>query len=379
MRQIRHEPAVQGCRAIASLLLESDLSAEDEPAALVAQRRWMLQDLVQKSASVVDVEKAIVLAQGFYAALPAEVRRTLPVDPEGLRALRELPRLLRVDVDVAVVTVIEVERDAVFRVFGNFVDQSAPLRFGADKYWCGSLRRYELPDISFVVTNIGGAGNVKSALAVNRLLQQFSPSVVLLCGVAAGPSDRVSIGDVTTSLRVLNYERARRVIIDGEVVDEPEHEWYTSVDPGVAADLRELSADRVAVRCVEACSGDRAVPLPAPRRAGERHWRPRVREGVLMAGEKLLADGSLNDAIKTLHRKIRGGAMEDAGFAAACGAQHVPWAIFRGISDYGDVDKALEDTRKDDKDKYQPVAAVAAASAAFEFMAECHGRSKRAF
>jgi nucleoside phosphorylase len=67
-------------------------------------------------------------------------------------------------------------------------------------------------------------------------------------------------------------------------------------------------------------------------------WAPVVKPGVIMAGNRLLEDGSLKTLKEQIDDRALAAEMEGAGFAAACEALRVPWLVIRGIADYGDSD-----------------------------------------
>ena len=64
------------------------------------------------------------------------------------------------------------------------------------------------------------------------------------------------------------------------------------------------------------------------------------RRGHVVAGEKLIADGSLQDYLETLDDRIRACDMEGAGFARACTRRNVQYLMFRGVSDCGNLKKS---------------------------------------
>jgi len=98
-------------------------------------------------------------------------------------------------------------------------------------------------------------------------------------------------------------------------------------------------------------------------------WVPSYKTGVILSGEKLLADGSLPQMQLDYSERVRVCEMEGSGFASACDEYSIPWLIFRGISDFGDPEKP---TVK----RWQPVAALAAATCLAVFV-NTHYRLRR--
>src|ERR1019366_10526805 len=55
---------------------------------------------------------------------------------------------------------------------------------------------------------IANAGNYDSSAATSEALHIFSPKCMLLVGIAAGIKDKVKIGQVVLSQRIVAYEQA---------------------------------------------------------------------------------------------------------------------------------------------------------------------------
>jgi nucleoside phosphorylase len=102
----------------------------------------------------------------------------------------------------------------------------------------------------------------------------------------------------------------------------------------------------------------------------EAKWTPSFDEGVILAGEKLIGDGSLPPMREEYHDKVRAGEMEGSGFARACEEYGIPWLVFRGISDFGDPEGS--ETRKE----WKAAAALASATAVVHFLDDAFRQAK---
>jgi len=101
----------------------------------------------------------------------------------------------------------------------------------------------------------------------------------------------------------------------------------------------------------------------------QKRWEPSFNLGVIITGEKLVADDSLKDMPKEYHEKIFALDMESAGFALTCQERGVPWLIFRGISDFGDPEtKDVKDPKSGSRKVWQATAALSAITAAINFI-----------
>ena len=100
-------------------------------------------------------------------------------------------------------------------------------------------------------------------------------------------------------------------------------------------------------------------------------WTPNVHHDVvLLAGEKLIADDRLPQMQREFHDLVRAVEMEGSGFSRACEESGSPWLVFRGISDYGGIDKPKFE-------KWKLPAALGAASAAKAFLETAYIDSER--
>ncbi len=80
------------------------------------------------------------------------------------------------------------------------------------------------------------------------------------------------------------------------------------------------------------------------------------RLGLLLSGDKLLANAKYRDELLGKFERAIGGDMESWGLAQACRECNVEWIAAKGICDYGDEDKAYN------KDERQQVAIRASVS-----------------
>jgi nucleoside phosphorylase len=313
-----------------------------------AIRRMLVDDFISK-AMVLPEQTIAQLATNMLVALASPVGNILaPLLPKAAVAPRR-------PVDLAIITIIREELDSTMLALG--IDLQAP-----ENYRVHGLRCWETPIVSnsgqelkVVVTMVGEARNVACANACNRIFHAYRVRNSILVGIAAGVRDKVTLGDVVTADLVIDYEGAR---LEPEgprkrIVTYPlEHLVARDLGyfvPGRAHWQEHLQA------CLQKLMEVASVPdLPA-------NWKPAFHRGVIAAGEKLLADGSLPGLRDQYDERIRAGEMEGSGFVAACREHSIPWLVFRGISDYGDPEKRTSE-------KWRHLAALSAATAAVAFV-----------
>jgi nucleoside phosphorylase len=114
-------------------------------------------------------------------------------------------------VDVVILTVIPAELDAARRVL-KIDDLDREKDTDGTVYFRGAVRS-ELTgrDYAIALGCIGGTGNPSAAAAATSAIATYRPHVVLLMGIAAGLRDKVRIGEVVLSDRVVAYQPAALV------------------------------------------------------------------------------------------------------------------------------------------------------------------------
>jgi nucleoside phosphorylase len=184
-----------------------------------------------------------------------------------------------------------------------------------------------------VVTMVGTAGNVQSAVLMASLDQVMRPRCAVLVGMAGGLKKKVDEGDVVVADSVVEYE-FQRLTPDG-----PRYfpNTYTPIrGPLHDAEITDLNDPGFPDRCAQIVRA--ADPEFVPEKWAKDHlgaWRPKVKRGVVLAGAKLLEDGSLPKLRDALHDKVIAVEMEGAGFGYACKESRIEWQVIRGIADHG--------------------------------------------
>jgi adenosylhomocysteine nucleosidase len=134
--------------------------------------------------------------------------------------------------------------------------------------WTGSVDTHD------VVATLAGVGMTPATEATEFLIDRYTPSLVVLSGIAGGIDKGLSIGDLVVPEVVIDYASGTRY---------------------------------------------RATPI----------------EGTVLAGELITTDGLIDQPLLLEENKkgVIAVDMETAAMAAACERRGVPWLAFRGISD----------------------------------------------
>ena len=302
------------------------------------------------SAPEKDLEAAKAELANFEARLRRELKsgtRLAPEEREGLEVLLVVPK--------------PVEHEACLEVF-DCADLAPRLFDSRVRY-----RRREFDDggaagprTHLTVVCLNDAGNLRTANIIQDYVGAFGrPHLAILCGMAMGLDDtKVELGDVVVAKSVFDMS-PRRVTAD---------EVFSRFDPmsvpdELSEDLREhcgRGREETAMRFRQACSELERKGMRTPEGFDAAEFSPRLRHGVILAGETLFEDDS-GDIWSKVHDRAYAMEMEGAGFASSCKHLRSEWMVVRGVADYGEGDHSKE---------WQGVAAAAAASFARSFLAK---------
>jgi nucleoside phosphorylase len=345
----KFEDPVESCRAIV-YFIEQHYEATEPSEAI---RTALLEDLCSKARGVKTSDKAALLASAMYYLLPARIRELYNAQDLGLAELSQLPPSARHRKSVGIITVISTELDAVLRLLD--VDPASSQRYDNFEYWFSEVENSDDMKLSIVISNVGQPRNVPCAIAVDHMIRRYPTDLMMLIGIAAGPADKVELGDVVAADRVYDYEHVRAEILQNKKVKSP-RPLAIELEPQIRLDLNRFAKQKLREKFHSVIS---TLDQPIPAHPDG----PNFHRGTIAAGEMLIADGSLDKMRLGVDDEIRGGDQEDSGFVQACKLSEVPWCVFRGISDYA----------RPDKDKtWQFSAALAAASAGYIFLRDCY-------
>jgi nucleoside phosphorylase len=195
-------------------------------------------------------------------------------------------------VDVGILTVIPPELDAAKEALG-------PLQRMKESpedtiFWRGAVRsELRSCDYTLVLAGIGAAGTSAAAAAAMEMIERFNPRVVLLVGIAAGMRDKVRIGEVVLSERIVAYEPAALTVNrEGRREVQPRPE-ITRLSHGLQQDVLNYqpAAERLA-RIFARIKGE----FPVPPSGEESTWKDHVAASVMCRSQVTIASGGYRGA-----------------------------------------------------------------------------------
>jgi nucleoside phosphorylase len=240
------------------------------------------------------------------------------------------------DVDVILVTVSDIERDTVLRVFNDELGREPLRSYGARKTYydfgiIGGAR------VLMVQSEMGSVSPGASYSTVVDACDEKRPTAVVLVGIAFGVDNRKQkVGDVLVSKQVCSYEQQR--------VGTAEDNKPQIVLRGSTADASPRLVDRF--------------------RSAAIGWGcAEVRVGTILSGEKLIDNLDFRDDLLELKVGAIGGEMEGAGAYAAAVERNTDWIVVKSICDWADG------TKKHRKEERQALAAENSARLVFRALA----------
>jgi nucleoside phosphorylase len=241
-------------------------------------------------------------------------------------------------IDFAILTAISLERIAVCKAFG--LSDKNRVKVNGHPYWHGRVNIRDMNQYyEIVVAQLSDMANIEAAIQANNVIHDWTPSAVLLVGIAGAAHDDIQLGDVIIGQETYYYERGK------------------ATAKGKLPEPKRIPADALLFTGAISATTWRST-IKAQRPDGKRQ-RPIVRHGVMASGELVVADNKYRDEITSVDRKILAIEMESYGFSRAAWQSRIPCLTIKAISDAADRKK---------KDNWQPYAAAAAASFTKHFL-----------
>lgn len=315
-------------------------------------RLLMLQDFCSKASELTPTAYYLHLSKVLKTFAPKTAQDLLAT---AMNRTTQSPSKIA---DVGIVTIIPEELNAVKIALAIDPDDEADHYSNGLRFWERVLTQPKTGhEIRVVVTMVGEARTVPCAVSCSRFFRVYDVGCCLLVGIAAGLKSKVGLGHVIVSDAVLDYEGQRL-----DATGPKKRPQAYEPELRVRRDFQYFSSSKLewqkafAAGCKHLKKQKRRMPTLS------RSWKPDFDSGVIVAGEKLIDDGSLPEMREQFHDKVRAGEMEGSGFARACIEYGIPWLVFRGISDFGDESGTR--TRK----LWKATAALSAGTAATVFL-----------
>jgi nucleoside phosphorylase/FixJ family two-component response regulator len=240
----------------------------------------------------------------------------------------------RMKADVVIVAALQLELDAMLdqmRLVGDVSESTVESRTYHVVENSNGLR--------VAAVRAAGMGQMNAACLTRDIVSDLAPDSIILAGIAGGLGNDVELGDVVISDQVVDYEIGKT---------SPKGfspRWSAYKPDPVLLNLAQNLTD-----------GPWRNQIPAARPDRKGRGRSSAHVGVVLSGNKVIADEKTAGALSSVWSRSTAVEMEAAGIAAALYtvSSDIGFLMVKGICDKADSSK---------NDVWQPYAA--AASAAF--------------
>lgn len=247
-------------------------------------------------------------------------------------------------VDVAIITALDKERDAVLQ-YGTLHGAQWTKAHGTYR----SIRLYHLmknnAGVRIALVKANEMGPLNAAVVTSDVLLDCSPRIILLVGIAAGHGDDINLGDIIISDQVIDYEFAK--IMEGVT----QHRWLVYRSSAWLHTRLNSFVDKGWLR---------SLPhRPEP----PQNVIPTVHQpGNIFSGSKVIADSEVSTQLVGKFGRAIGFEMEPVGVATMIerwGGYVPKFVMIKGVCDKADPIKG---------DNWHEYAASVAAAYALGFL-----------
>ncbi|MBI3273086.1 MAG: AAA family ATPase [Planctomycetes bacterium] len=227
--------------------------------------------------------------------------------------------------DFGIVTVLEGDLDAVLAHIPPYRTVS-----GRRLYNLCHLETVAGDTYEIAVVRTLERGAVEASEVVRDLLEELSPSWLLIVGIAGGVrSSGIDLGDVVVSTRIAEMIATARGASGGG-------RRYSAGGGVIARDAASVVANLPALK--QALAGWNKLSVPRPSSGGKR--LSRVTSGVIASSDHIILDELILHSWMERVRGIKAVEMEAAGAYRVASMRSVPFIAIRGIADLIGTPKA---------------------------------------
>lgn len=241
-------------------------------------------------------------------------------------------------VDVAILVALNKELDSVLKSKGHW----EKLQFDGDIR--SYFRTITPAGVSVVAARSSGMGQLNAALLTHDVISRFKPGKIILVGIAGGIGNEVRLGDIVVSDQVVDYELGK--ITERGVSPR----WSVHRSDAL---LRE--------RLIDYKESSWLQLIKEPRPDAKEKILPKIHTGVVLSGNKVIADARAAGALEAIWTRAVAVEMEAAGIAAVLHqtVDAPAFVMVKAICDHADASK---------NDEWQQYAAEVAASFTIAFV-----------
>jgi nucleoside phosphorylase len=231
--------------------------------------------------------------------------------------------------DLCIVTALQdPELDAVLRL--NWGWDKRVIGNDATTYYMGRFRRAPGEFHDVIAARASGMGMAASAVLAAKMISQFKPRCVIMCGICAGERSEVQLGDVIAAHPSWDYGSGKHALRNNVAIFEPAPQPLT-LSTRLRGAVERLQSES---QLLGDLRGKFAGATPST--------ALRVHIGPLASGSAVIANSALLTSVKTQNRKLLGIDMEGYGVMMAAAEALAPQPevlVIKSVCDFADEQK----------------------------------------
>jgi len=243
----------------------------------------------------------------------------------------------RTEVDVVLITTVEIEFDAVQLMFNMPKKYTQYIDLHGTYNTC-----FDFKGIRVLHVHVGIAGPTYISIVCARLFNQLKCNIAILSGIAGGVDGKSSTYDVVLSTKVVDYEFVR---FNPDGGSQPRHQYYETFNKDIIKHLNTLRLGNQFNKQVMISEGQKTKKYNRKviQTNLDKYSIYSINTGLIASGHKLFANKTKQKEVKNTlpGNELVAFEMEGGGFCPVCNDFGINWIIVKGISDMcaGDKDE----------------------------------------
>lgn len=209
---------------------------------------------------------------------------------------------------------------------------------------------------SVILCAVSEKGMVHTAITTTKLIQLFSPKLIIMSGICAGVKGQNNYGDIVVAQSAWNYNEGKIEKIDGTICFHPSP-LHSNIRKVLGDNLQAfINNCKQSINQINNEFNDESVV----------NRSLKVSKGLIATGSAVLNDGQTILETYQRNRRLKGIDMEVSAFYVSCETadyNNLEFFAVKSISDFGDGEK---------NDDYQEYASFTSAKFIEKYISENH-------
>ena len=233
-------------------------------------------------------------------------------------------------VDVVMVFALELERNEALRALNVSAKEQQTTYFDLQKKYGFTFQKFKMHELQVVSVTQTRMGMAMASSLTTRAILAFNPKLVVMTGICAGRQEKVQIGDILIADQVYDYT-AGKIVEEGKLL----RPHTLACDDAIK---QILITPEINKQTVNKLIRSKWIRDAIPVKQSDIHIKA-LGTGTSVVDNKQIFE----DAIKS-QDDLYGIDMEAYGVALSCDVLHTPWLVVKGVQDFADGNKNIDET-----------------------------------